>query len=91
MTTLDLEHPDLLAPELYGDLDSMHATFRAMRRQPGLHRDEANQLWAAVHHADLIEIERRPSVLVSGQGYRSLPSPGELDMIALNQQHGIGE
>ena len=84
MTTLDLEHPDLLAPELYGDLDSMHATFRAMRRQPGLHRDEANQLWAAVHHADLIEIERRPSVLVSGQGYRSLPSPGELDMIALD-------
>src|SRR3954465_5064613 len=84
MTTLDLEHPDLLAPELYGDLDSMHAAFRALRRRPGLHRDEANQLWAAVHHADLVEIEGRAWVFVSGQGYRSLPSPGELDMIALD-------
>src|SRR3954452_20498676 len=85
MTTLDLEHPDLLAPDLYGNLDSMHAAFRALRRrQPGLHRDETNQLWAAVHYADLVEIERRPSVFVSSQGYRSLPSPGELDMIALD-------
>src|SRR3954451_23417386 len=84
MTTLDLDHPDLLAPELYGDIDAMHATFRALRKRPGLHRDEANQLWAAVHQADVTEIERRPAVFVSGQGYRSLPSPGEMDMIALD-------
>src|SRR3954451_2329767 len=84
MTTLDLDDPDLLAPELYGDIDAMHATFRSLRKRPGLHRDEANQLWAAVHQADLVEIERRPAVFVSGQGYRSLPSPGEQDMIALD-------
>ena len=51
MTTVNLEHPDLLAPELYGDLDAMHATVRALRGKPGLHRDESNGLWAAVHYA----------------------------------------
>src|SRR5947209_10059117 len=84
MTAIDQTAPDLLAPELYGDLAAMHACFRELRRRPGLHRDEGSQLWAAVHHADVVEIERRPAVFVSGQGYRSLPSPGEMDMIALD-------
>jgi cholest-4-en-3-one 26-monooxygenase len=82
-TALDLT-PDLLDPSFYQDLDGMHECFRALRSTPGLWRDERNELWAAVHHADVIEIERRDRVFSSDQCYRSTLSQFEEDMIALD-------
>jgi cytochrome P450 family 142 subfamily A polypeptide 1 len=75
---------DLLDPELYGDIARMHDVFRGLRARPGLQRDTRNNLWAAVHHDDLIEVERNDRVFVSGQGFRATPSPMERDMIALD-------
>ncbi|MHB1786895.1 MAG: cytochrome P450 [Acidimicrobiales bacterium] len=80
--------PDLLDPRFYADIDGMHRAFAELRRQPGLWRDERNQLWAATHHADLIEVERNDAVF-SSQVYRSFPSPAEADMISLDDPlHG---
>ncbi len=88
-TSVDIS-PDLLDPQLYQDLDGMHEAFTILRRQPGLWRDQANQLWAAVHHAHVIEIERNDRVFSSDQCYRSTLSQMEEDMIALDDP-GHGE
>jgi cytochrome P450 family 142 subfamily A polypeptide 1 len=79
----DPESPDLLDPQFYADLGAMHASLTALRQKDGLWRDEKNDLWAAVHHADVIEIERDDSTF-SSRGYRSIASPEEADMIALD-------
>jgi cholest-4-en-3-one 26-monooxygenase len=73
---------DLLAPELYVDLDAMHAAFTWMRHHEPVFRDEANGLWAVTRHADVLDVEHRSDVFVSGRGYRSFHSPGEDNMIA---------
>ena len=61
---------DLLDPEFYaGD---QHAAYTWMRANEPVYRDEANGLWAVTRHADVLDVERRGDVFVSGQGYRSL-------------------
>ncbi|HWE70632.1 MAG TPA: cytochrome P450 [Acidimicrobiales bacterium] len=74
--------PDLLDPGFYVDIDAMHAALRQLRHRHPLARDEKNGLWAVTRHADVVEVERRDDVFVSGQGYRSFFAPGEDNMIA---------
>jgi len=72
---------DLLDPELYRGPD-MHPTFTWMRANEPVYRDRRNGLWGITRHADLKEVERRSSVFWSGQGYRAIWSPEEINMIA---------
>jgi len=74
--------PDLLAPSFYADIDGMHESLRTMRAAGPVWRDEKNHLWAVVHHAPLVEVERRADVFSSSGCYRSRVAPQEEDMIA---------
>lgn len=47
-----------------------------------MYRDQRNGLWGITRHADLQEVERRSSVFLSGQGYRAIWAPDEINMIA---------
>jgi len=71
---------DLLDPELYRR--NPHDVWAWMRANEPVYRDHRNGLWAVTRHADLMEVERRSSVFVSGQGYRAIWSPEEINMIA---------
>ena len=73
---------DLLDPALYQDRDRMHAAFTWMRASEPVYRDQRNGLWGITRHADLQEVERRSSVFLSGQGYRAIWAPDEINMIA---------
>jgi cytochrome P450 family 142 subfamily A polypeptide 1 len=53
-----------------------------MRANEPVYRDRRNGLWGITRHADLKEVERRSSVFLSGQGYRAIWSPDEINMIA---------
>jgi cytochrome P450 family 142 subfamily A polypeptide 1 len=74
--------PDLLAPSFYVDIEGMHEAFRGLRAAGPVWRDEANELWAVVHHAPLIDVERRADVFSSQGCYRSRIAPQEEDMIS---------
>jgi cytochrome P450 family 142 subfamily A polypeptide 1 len=74
--------PDLLDPAFYRDIDGMHDAFRTLRAKGPVWRDEANELWAVVHHGPLIDVERRADVFSSSGCYRSRIAPMEEDMIA---------
>ena len=74
--------PDLLSPSFYADIEGMHDAFRSMRAAGPVGRDEQNDLWAVVHHAALIETERRADIFSSRGCYRSRIAPMEEDMIA---------
>jgi len=74
--------PDLLDPAFYADLDGMHDAFRKMRAAGPVWRDYANEMWAVVHHAPLIDVERRADIFSSSGCYRSRVAPQEEDMIA---------
>jgi cytochrome P450 family 142 subfamily A polypeptide 1 len=71
---------DLLDPDLYRR--DPHDVWTWMRANEPVYRDERNGLWGITRHADLMEVERRSSVFVSGQGYRAIWSPEEVNMIA---------
>ena len=71
---------DLLDPFLYQR--NPHDVWAWMRANEPVYRDERNGLWAVTRHADLMDVERRSTVFVSGQGYRALWSPEEINMIA---------
>jgi cholest-4-en-3-one 26-monooxygenase len=71
---------DLLDPELYQR--NPHDVWTWMRANEPVYRDERNGLWAVTRHADLMDVERRSTVFLSGQGYRALWSPEEINMIA---------
>jgi cholest-4-en-3-one 26-monooxygenase len=71
---------DLLDPELYRR--NPHDVWRWMRDHEPVYRDERNGLWAVTRHADLMDVERRSTVFISGQGYRAIWSPEESNMIA---------
>jgi cytochrome P450 family 142 subfamily A polypeptide 1 len=80
---------DLLDPEFYR-AGGMHDAFTWMRAHEPVYRDEANQLWAVTRHADLLDVERRADVFVSGRGYRRIWEPNENNMIAQDDpQHGV--
>jgi len=71
---------DLLDPELYRR--NPHEVWTWMRANEPVYRDERNGLWAVTRHADLMDVERRSTVFASGQGYRAIWSPEEINMIA---------
>jgi cytochrome P450 family 142 subfamily A polypeptide 1 len=71
---------DLLDPDLYRR--DPHDVWTWMRANEPIYRDERNGLWGVTRHADLMDVERRSSVFVSGQGYRAIWSPEEINMIA---------
>ena len=81
-TDLDRRSFDLLDPELYRDGDRMHEAFSWMRAHEPVYRDDRNGLWGITRHSDLKEVERRSAVFLSGQGYRAIWSPDEINMIA---------
>ncbi|HYN32390.1 MAG TPA: cytochrome P450 [Ilumatobacteraceae bacterium] len=71
---------DLLDPELYQR--NPHDMWAWMRANEPVYRDERNGLWGITRHSDVMDVERRSSVFVSGLGYRALWSPTEVNMIA---------
>lgn len=71
---------DLLDPELYRS--NPHDIWAWMRANEPVYRDDRNGLWAVTRHADVMDVERRSSVFVSGRGYRAVWSPEEANMIA---------
>ena len=60
----------------------MHDAFTWMRANEPVYRDQRNGLWGITRHADLKDVERRSSVFASGQGYRAIWAPDEINMIA---------
>jgi cholest-4-en-3-one 26-monooxygenase len=72
---------DLCDPEFYRSA-GMHEAFTWMRANEPVYRDEASGLWAVTRHADLLDVERRSEVFVSGRGYRRHWEPSENNMIA---------
>jgi cholest-4-en-3-one 26-monooxygenase len=71
---------DLLDPNFYRA--DPHAAFTWMRAHEPVYRDHRNGLWGITRHAHLQEVERRSTVFLSGQGYRAIWSPEEINMIA---------
>ena len=71
---------DLLDPDLYRR--DPHDVWAWMRANEPVYRDHRNGLWGVTRHADLMDVERRSTVFVSGQGYRAIWSPSEINMIA---------
>ena len=81
-TTADRLTFDLLDPRFYQDRVRMHEAFAWMRANEPVYRDERNGLWGITRHADLRDVERRSTVFASGQGYRAIWNPDEINMIA---------
>ena len=73
---------DLLDPEFYRP--NPHDAYTWMRANEPVYRDRENGLWAIARHADVLDVERRSGVFLSGPGYRALLSPDESNMIALD-------
>jgi cytochrome P450 family 142 subfamily A polypeptide 1 len=71
---------DLLDPDFYSS--EPHDAWTWMRSNEPVYRDDRNGLWGVTRHADLMDVERRSTVFLSGQGYRALWSPSEINMIA---------
>ncbi|NQY54892.1 MAG: cytochrome P450 [Ilumatobacteraceae bacterium] len=71
---------DLLDPELYRR--DPHDVWSWMRANEPVYRDARNGLWGVTRHADIVDVERRSTVFISGQGYRAIWSPEEANMIA---------
>ncbi|MFM9132624.1 MAG: cytochrome P450, partial [Actinomycetota bacterium] len=71
---------DLLDPELYRS--NPHDVWAWMRANEPVYRDEKNGLWGVSRHAHVMDVERRSTVFVSGQGYRATFEPTEANMIA---------
>jgi cholest-4-en-3-one 26-monooxygenase len=71
---------DLLDPELYRR--NPHDVWTWMRANEPVYRDHRNGLWGVTRHADLMDVERRSSVFVSGMGYRAIWNMDEVNMIA---------
>lgn len=84
MSATETDHRvfDLLDPYLYQDVERLHEALTWMRANEPVYRDHRNGLWGIARHADLKEVERRSSVFVSGQGYRAIWAPDEINMIA---------
>ena len=71
---------DLLDPDFYSSYP--HDAWAWMRANEPVYRDDRNGLWGITRHADLMDVERRSTVFLSGQGYRAVWSPTEINMIA---------
>jgi cholest-4-en-3-one 26-monooxygenase len=71
---------DLLDPDLYRR--NPHDVWTWMRANEPVYRDRRNGLWGVTRHADLMDVERRSTIFVSGTGYRAIWAPDEVNMIA---------
>ena len=67
MTVTDRLVADLLDPDLYQR--DPHDVWAWMRTNEPVYRDERNGLWGITRHADVMDVERRSTVFVSGLGY----------------------
>ena len=68
MTTASTEpRLDFCDPALYND---PWETYRWLRANAPLHRDESNGLWVISKHEDVFHISREPETYCSGQGVR---------------------
>ena len=74
--------PDLLDEGFYADLDGMHEAFTCLRRTTPSTATRRPACIGVTRHADVLDVERRAEVFVSSQGYRSIWSPDEDNMIA---------
>jgi cytochrome P450 family 142 subfamily A polypeptide 1 len=74
--------PNLLDEAFYADLDGMHEAFTWLRANDPVYRDPDTGFVGVTRHRDIVDVERRARVFVSGQGYRSFWSPMEDNMIA---------
>jgi cholest-4-en-3-one 26-monooxygenase len=83
--------PDLLSPAFWADLDAMHAFFTRARVDGPVWRDEGNELWAVVRHAEVLDVERRSAIFRSRPGYRSFENTDESDMIAKDDPEHLAQ
>jgi cytochrome P450 family 142 subfamily A polypeptide 1 len=60
----------------------MHEAFATLRATDPVYRDASTGVVGVTRHADVVDVERRAKVFVSGRGYRSVWSPEEDNMIA---------
>lgn len=80
---------DLLDPELYRS--DLHAVLGWMRANEPVYRDTTNDLWAVTRHADVLDVERRSSTFVSGQGYRAWWVPEENSIISMDDPEHLAQ
>ncbi len=71
---------DILAPDLY---DDPWATYRWLRDEAPLYRDERNELWVVSRHADVFEVSRRSDLWSAAQGVRPKVA-ADMSLIALD-------
>ena len=71
---------DLLDAEFYRS--DPQVAYAWMRANEPVYRDELRGLWGIARHADVLDVERRSEVFVSGRGYRRIHEPMENNMIA---------
>ncbi len=71
---------DILDPALY---DDPWATYRWLRDEAPLYRDEANDLWVVSRHADVFDVSRRSDVWSAAQGVRPKVA-ADMSLIALD-------
>jgi cytochrome P450 family 142 subfamily A polypeptide 1 len=71
---------DILAPELY---DDPWETYRWLRDEAPLYRDEVNDLWVVSRHADVFEVSRRSDLWSAAQGVRPKVA-ADMSLIALD-------
>lgn len=80
MSTAERLVVDLLDPALYQR--NPHDVWTWMRANEPVYRDERNGLWGLSRHADVMDVERRSQVFVSGGSYRAVSASEEINMIA---------
>lgn len=71
---------DALDPTLYVR-GVAHDTFRWMRENDPVHRDEINGIWVVSKYEDVSYVERQPELFCSGQGVR--PKGGGADALSI--------
>ncbi len=76
---------DFTDPHTFDDPWDLYAWLRA---QPGLHRDEANDLYVAARHADVFTISREPETFCNRYGVRPKIA-GDMSIITLDGEEHI--
>ncbi|WCO67199.1 cytochrome P450 [Iamia majanohamensis] len=71
---------DILDPALY---DDPWSTYRWLRDEAPLYRDEPNDLWVVSRHADVFEVSRRSDLWSAAQGVRPKVA-ADMSLIALD-------
>jgi cytochrome P450 family 142 subfamily A polypeptide 1 len=62
-----------------------HETFEWMRKNDPVYRDEVNGIWVVSKHADIIAVERNPTVFCSEKGIRPKGGHGDnLSMVSMD-------